>query len=307
MSLTGERIGKAMGAVGFGCVSGFAHLTALLPFWALYGIADVIYVLLYYVARYRRKMVRRNLTACFPHKSQQELKAIERQFYRNFADYIVETIKLLHISDREIKRRMQFGNIEILQQLLDRKRSVVAYFAHTFNWEWAPSVTLHCPRQIERGDVMCQIYRPLRNERFDKLMLKIRSRFGSVSVPKALALRKLLEYRREGVTTVTGFMSDQKPSHGDAIHIVDFLNRPTAVITGTETLARRMGMAAIYWDTVKLSRGHYRIDIKLMAEDASKTAEYELTDRYFKLLEETIRRNPAIWLWSHNRWKKFKV
>lgn len=279
------------------------RLVALLPFWALYGIADIIYVLVYWVVRYRRRLVRDNLAKCFPEKSTTELRRIERQFYRNFADYIVETVKLLHISDRQMEKRMQFRGIEKLQKLLDDKRSVVAYFAHTGNWEWAPSVTLHCPDAIAAGDAMCQIYRPLRNKRFDRLMLKVRSRFGSVSIPKSLALRKLLEYRRAGVTTVTGFMSDQKPSHGDAVHVVDFMGRPTAVITGTETLARRLGMAVVYWDMHKLSRGHYMIDIKVMTDDASQTEPYQLTDSYFALLQQTIRRNPSIWLWTHNRWK----
>ena len=292
-----------MGNIGFALLKALLHLVALMPFWVLYGLADVLNLLIYRVVRYRRKLVRKNMALCFPDKPEGELRHIERAFYRNFADYIVETIKLLHISDKQIEKRMQFTNIGELQRLLAEKRSVVAYFAHTGNWEWAPSVTLHCPEAIAAGDVMCQIYRPLRNARFDALMLKVRSRFGSVSIPKALTLRRLLEYRRAGTVTVTGFMSDQKPSHGDTIHIIDFLNRPTAVITGTESLARRLGMACIYWDMHKPRRGHYVIDIKLMAEDASTTHPFELTNSYFAMLQETIERNPAIWLWTHNRWK----
>ena len=299
-----SKISNALNAIGFGCASAVAHALAWLPLWCLYGFADIIFALMFYVVRYRRKMVRKNLTLCFKDKSPEYIRGIERQYYRNFADYIIETVKLLHISDKEIERRMRFNNMEVVHNLIRQGRSMVCYYSHSFNWEWGPSITLHCKDdERERATAFCQIYRPLRNKRFDDLMLKIRSRFGSVSIPKTLTLRKLIEYRRDGVLTVTGFMSDQKPSHGDIVHVVEFLNRPTAVITGTETLARRLGMAAVFWDTRKIKRGHYEIDIHLMAEDASKTEPFELTDMYFRELEKSIRRTPAIWLWSHNRWK----
>jgi KDO2-lipid IV(A) lauroyltransferase len=277
---------------------------ARLPLGVLYRFADVTYVLLYYVVRYRRGLVRKNLTSSFPEKTLAEIKRIERQFYLNFADYIFETIKLLHISDEEMLKRMTFSGVDIINKLLDEKRSIVAYFSHTGNWEWAPSVTLHCPRAVERGDRFCQIYRPLKNKHFDNLMLKIRSRFGSVSIAKKLTLRQLLSYRRDSLTSITGFMSDQKPSHGDPVYFVKFLGHDTAVITGTETLARRLDMAVIYWDMSKSSRGHYNIDVKLISDHVADMEEMSITNTYFNLLEQTIRRDPAIWLWSHNRWKK---
>lgn len=304
-----ERADKLMNgeadkkSLGYLLIKGVLTATAHLPLPVLYVGADILYFLIYRIVRYRVNLVRRNLEACFPEKPQKERRKIEREFYHNFADYIVETLKLLHISDKEMLRRFSFENLEAMTGPMRDGRSVVAYFAHTGNWEWAPSVTLHCTDLTGRGDAFCQIYRPLRNATFDRLMLDIRSRFGSISIPKAHALRRFLEMRHSGTVSVTGFMSDQKPSHGDALHAVDFLGRRTAVITGTETLARRLKMAVVYWDMRKTARGRYAIEVVPMATDAAETAEFELTDRYFSLLEETIRRNPAIWLWTHNRWK----
>lgn len=293
-----------MNKIGFAILRGLLYLVALLPFWVLYGIADVIFVLVYYVVRYRRKMVRKNLALCFPEKTERERSRIERQFYRNFADYIIESIKLLHISDKAMQRRFAFENVDVVRRYLSEGKGIIAYFAHTFNWEWTPSITLSCKREIQENNaVFAQIYRPLRNADFDKLMLKLRSRFGSESISKHVALRTILGYKREGVPAIIGFMSDQKPSHGDELHILQFLGRRTAVITGTETLARRLGMAVVYFDIDKPRRGHYRLTVRDMSENASKTEPYELTHNYFDLLENTIRNNPAIWLWSHNRWK----
>lgn len=287
----------------FKSLLGILTLVAMLPLRVLYVFSDINCFFMHRVGRYRLKLVRLNLRRCFPEKTERQLKQIEHGFYRNFSDYIVETIKLLHISDDEMKRRFRFNGLENLTRIIDDHRSVVAYFSHCFNWEWCTSITGVCPHLMSKGVVFAQIYRPLRNKVFDALMLVVRSRFHSVSVQKNMTLRKLLEYKRDGKLTVTGFMSDQKPSHGDPVHELEFMGLPTNVITGTETLARRLGCGAVYFDLYKVRRGYYRIDIRQMASDASQTPPNALTDMYFSMLERTIRRNPPVWLWSHNRWK----
>lgn len=274
-----------------------------MPMWMLYGVSDCIFTVLYHVVRYRRKVALKHISDSFPEKCEKEHRQICRQFYRNFADYIVETVKLGHISDSEIKRRMTFEGIEEIDRLMKGGKSIAAYFAHTFNWEWAPSITLWSSLKAGTDAEFCQVYRPLRNKWFDAYMLKIRSRFKPLSFPKSSALRDLLRLRRDNMPSITGFMSDQKPSHGDPTRVLMFLNHPTAFITGTETLAAKLGMAAVYWDMIKTSRGHYTIKMKLLTEDASKLKPMELTDRYAALLEQTIRRDPANWLWTHKRWK----
>ncbi len=275
---------------------------AFLPLKCLYLLSDFIYFVLYYIIRYRKRVVDDNLRQCFPDMTAERRRAVSRLFYRNFADYIFETIKLFHISDREIKRRMVFENTEAIDRFVAQGRSVAVYFSHCGNWEWAPSITLHSHTDGVRT-AFCQVYRPLKNKAFDGLMLRLRSRFGSVSLPKSTVLRRLIALRRDGFVTVTGFMSDQKPSHGDPTLPLLFLGRPTAFITGTEELARRMKMAAVYWDMYKDSRGYYRIVTRVIADDVSETAPGDVTRAYASMLQQTIQRNPSIWLWTHKRWK----
>lgn len=284
-------------------VQGLLYIISLMPFWVLYGIADFIFVLVYYVVRYRRKIVAKNMRESFPDYSDKELKATERKFYRNFADYIVETIKLNHISDEEIKRRMVFKNMDIIDRLFDEKRSIAAYFSHCGNWEWVPSITLWSRHTTGKDVEFCQVYRPLKNKWYDEYMLRLRSRFNSLSFKKKTVLRDLLLLRRREMPSITGFMSDQKPSKGDESHIVKFLNHPSAVITGTEQVARKLDMAVVYFDMHKLSRGHYELEVKLITDNTSTMKPMAITDTYVTLLEETIKRNPSIWLWTHNRWK----
>ncbi|MDE6266592.1 MAG: lysophospholipid acyltransferase family protein [Muribaculaceae bacterium] len=287
----------------FRLIYGMVSLVAHLPLNILYRFSDMLYILLYYILRYRRRVAMTNIAESFPEKKTAEHKEICRHFFRNFSDYIFETIKLAHISDEEMMHRMEFKNTELMKGYMESGRSVVAYFSHCFNWEWAPSITLHCFTDDEREMEFCQVYRPLRNATFDAVMLELRSRFGSMSLKKRSVLRDLLRFRRYGIISVTGFMSDQKPSHGDPIHVVDFLNHPTAVITGTETLAGRLGMAAIYWDISRVSRGHYSITMRRLSDDVGKEEPMEVTHRYFRMLQQTIRENPSNWLWSHKRWK----
>lgn len=276
---------------------------ARLPLGALYPLATLIYLLAYHVTGYRRRVVERHIADSFPHKTAAEHRAIVKEFYRNFADYIVETIKLLHISDREMKRRMTFGNVEAIERLLDDNRQVMVLFSHCFNWEWAPSVTLWFDPRRERKIEFGQVYRPLNNHWMDSFMLGLRSRFGSVSYPMKGVLRELLRARRDGTPTVTGFMSDQKPIYGDVRHVIDFLNHPTPTLLGSEELASKLKMGVVYWDISKTSRGHYHIEVIPVTDDASTWEPTTLTDRYFQLLSDTIHRQPSLWLWSHKRWK----
>lgn len=276
---------------------------AHLPFGILYAISNINFLLIYFVARYRRNVVDRNLAESFPDKSRRERARIRRRFYRNFSDYIFETIKLLHVSDDAMRQRMTFSGVEIADRYLRQGRPVVAYFSHCGNWEWAPSVTLWSSLTPGKDAEFCQIYRPLRNRAMDALMLRLRSRFGSVSLPKRMAFLDLMRYKKRGIPTITGFMSDQKPSHGDPVHVVRFLSHPTAVITGTETAARRLDAAVVYWDMEKRSRGHYHITFHLITDRPGELPEHTITDRYISLLQRTITRNPSIWLWTHKRWK----
>ena len=270
----------------------------------LYGISDIIFLLIYYVVRYRRKVAYKNISDSFPEKSEKERKTILKQFYRNFADYFVETIKLGHVTDDQMRSRMKFVGLEEVDKLFDNGRSIAMYFSHCGNWEWAPSITLWTKHKPSEKIVFAQVYRPLTNHWFDQYFLKLRSRFGSVSFDKKMVFRDLLKLRRDGIQSITGFMSDQKPSHGDVGHIMMFLNHPTAIITGTEMLARKLDMAVLYWDVDKPSRGHYVLTAKIITEHPGEMPMFSITDRYGRLLEETIRRNPSIWLWTHKRWKK---
>ena len=275
-------------------------LLSLLPLRALYVLSDLIYLLVYHVAGYRKHLVRRHLADSFPEKSEAERRRIERAFYRWFCDYLVETVKLLTISHSQIRRRMVFKGTEIIDEIVESGQSCAIYLGHYCNWEWITSMPLWVSPKAQCG----QIYHALENADFDRIFLTLRQRMGAVCIPMAETLRRLAAYRQQKQPMVIGYISDQVPFWNNIHHWLTFLHHDTPVLTGTERLARTAGHAVLYIDITRPRRGYYEAEIKLIARDPRQTKDYELTDAYFRMLEASIRRAPQYWLWTHNRWKR---
>ena len=281
-------------------VYGVLWLFSLLPMWVHYVIADGIYLIVYRLVGYRKKLVRKNLTDSFPEKTAEELQTIEKGFYHWFCDYLVETIKMMTISEKNLKRRMVFKGVEGADEVLESGQSIALYLGHYCNWEWVTSMPLWVTPKAHCG----QIYHVLENAAFDKLFLKLRERWGAESIPMAETLRRVATYRKQGQPIMIGYISDQVPFWNNIHHWLNFLNHDTPVLTGTERLARGAGHAIFYLDMHRVRRGYYEATLKLITRDPKQTKDYELTDAYFRMLEESIRRDPVCYLWTHNRWKR---
>lgn len=276
-------------------------LHALLPFRVLYILSDILYVFVYKIASYRLKVVRQNLKASFPEKTEDERRIIEKEFYHHFCDYFVETLKLLHISDEEMQKRMQFENVELVKDLMKDGNSALMFLGHYCNWEWITSLNL-CFRGEDK--LLGEIYKPLKNKAMDDIFLKIRSRFGPLAIPKQDTLRVIVRLRREKEQTLIGFMADQSPSIPNIHYWTSFLNQDTPVFTGVERIAKQTGFAVVYLDMEKIKRGYYKATVRLITDDPKAEPENSITETYIRAMEKTILRNPAYWLWTHKRWKR---
>ena len=275
-------------------------LFSLLPLRIHYIISDFLFWLLYKVIGYRRRVVWKNLSASFPEKSEAELKEIERGFYHFLCDYFVETIKMMTISKKEIKRRIVYKGIKDLDEVIESGQSIALYLGHYCNWEWVTSMPLWVTPKVQCG----QIYHPLENKYFDKLPLRSRERLSSLCISMQDTLREVVRYKREGQPIMIGYISDQAPNWVNIHHWVDFLNQDTPVFTGTERIVKKMNHAVFYVDMRRIKRGYYEAEFKLMTRAPKELEDFKLTDMYFDMLEKSIRRAPEFWLWSHNRWKR---
>jgi len=278
---------------------------ALFPFWLLHLASGTVYFIIYYIVGYRKKLVRKNLRNAFPDKSPKEILSIEKAFYHHFCDYFFETVKLLTMSESQMKKHFVFKNEDIIQNFLNQGKPVILLLGHFGNWEWVTSITLWI--KSDENLVIGQIYRPLRNKVSDSLFIRIRKRFHSVGFNKYDVYKDIIKMRKAGKNWLLGFMSDQKPS-GNHPHIqVRFLNQDTSVLTGTEKIAHHTAAAVCYLDVRKTKRSYYEGTIELVSENAAETQEFEITNKYMQLLEKSILRDPSGYLWTHNRWKHSKI
>jgi len=265
-----------------------------------YVFSDILFFLIFHVLHYRRRTVWVNLVTSFPERTEDELLTIERKFYHWFCDYIAESVKLLTISPNEIKKRMIFKNPEIIDKCIAEKQSCAIYLGHYCNWELVTSLPLWITPDAQCG----QIYHPLENNIFDKLYINLRQRLGSICIPMQETLRKLVQYKRKNRPVVIGYISDQVPFWWNIHHWCDFLHHDTPVLSGAERIARKANHAVFYLDMNRICRGRYEAEFKLITRDPQKMKEFDITDIYFRMLEDTINRNPEYWLWTHNRWKR---
>ncbi len=273
------------------------RLAGLLPLGVLYFISDLICYLIYHVIRYRRQVVNENLRNSFPEKSASEIRNIAKKYYRHLSDLIVEGLYLPGMGEKEISMRVRYNNPELIQKYFDRGKNVAAVFGHYGNWEWL------CGFPLITQYKCITIYRPLKNKIFDRLLLAVRSRFGVEPVPMKMVIRKIFEYDKLGVPSITAFIADQTPPMEKYIFWVDFFNQDTPVYSGVERIAKKMDMAVIFFKMKKTRRGYYEFDLIPLFDNASETVDYEITKTHVAFLEQQIREKPEYWLWSHRRWK----
>lgn len=280
---------------------GLWWLLSIIPMPILYLFSTVFYLVAYYVVRYRRKLVRKNLTECFPGKSEKQIVRIEKRFYLYFCDLMFEAIKFFSISKAEMRYRMKFHGAERVNESIHNGRSVAFFLGHNCNWEWISSIPLWIDNENSKS---LQLYHPLENPIMDRLVGYERERMGSTNVPMAQSIRHIMKYRKEGKPVLVGFIADQVPIWESLNYWLPFFGKDTPVMTGGERIARKMDMDCYYINVRRRHRGRYEATFELMTDQPNKMPEFWITEEYYRRLEANISQQPSYWLWTHRRWKR---
>lgn len=269
-----------------------------LPLPILYLFSDFIFLITYHLLKYRRKITMRNLKNAFPEKAPDELRAIERGFYRNLCDYAVETLRLLTMSKQELNKRMVYKNPELIEPFKAAHQSVIYLTSHQFNWEWlvaAGNFALPLPVDF--------VYQPLHNKFFNRFTLFIRTRFGAYAIRRADVAREII--KRKHLVRGVAIVADQFPGHGnDKRYWTNFLNQETAFFQGINQLAYMTQFPVFFAKVSRAKRGFYEIELEPIAQPPYEKDNYTMIENYARATERVIQGNPSGWLWSHNRWKK---
>ncbi len=278
----------------------FLWLISILPFKLLYLFSDGIFILLYHIVGYRKKVVYENLKLVFPDKSEKELMRISKAFYHHFCDLMLESIKSLTISEAEMKKRFTFTNIEEIKQHENNNRSIVLMCAHYGNFEWSFILQKYIS---SKGYA---VYKQLANKYFDALIKRLRAKYNSYLITTKETIPTLIKAKRDGELTINGFAADQSPKINKAFHWNTFMGINVPIHTGAEMLAKKLDMAVVFFAVKKVKRGYYETTFKTITTTPKDYKSYEITDIYIKLVEQQIIEAPEYYLWTHKRWKHRK-
>jgi len=276
------------------------RLISWMPFWILYFLSDIMAFFAQHIFQYRKAMIIKNLFNAFPEKSKEEINKIKSSYYRNLTDVAIETFKLMSISREKLTRRVRILNIEVLNDYYDKELSVIVTTSHLCNWEWILGVnSIHAKAHIDA------VYQQIKNQFFEKLMFKIRSRFGATPVEKNQIFRESLKKRN--IPHIVALVADQSPPlYDENIIWTKFLNQDTVFYAGMSRMANSFNWPVVYVEMRRIKRGYYEIEFQEICETPGKAKGTEIIRLYAKMLEESIRKAPNCWLWSHNRWKRQK-
>lgn len=286
-----------MQAIGFYLLLPFLYLISWLPFSVLYLLSDLLFVVVYYVLGYRKEVVTGNLKRSFPKKSDAEIAGLRIKFYRCFCDMLLEIHKTLTVSRSEMLKRCTVDEKTrvLMQRYYNQKKSVILVMGHQGNWEWGGNAfSLACPQPLY------VIYHPLSNGYFNRLVIRMRTRFGTRLIEMKNTFRDMFALKNE--VTATAFIADQSPPPESA-RWTTFLNQETGVYQGTEKIALKLNYPVVFMNVKRLKRGYYELSATVLCEEPFKTSEGEITELHTRELEKQILSQPETWLWSHRRWK----
>ena len=270
---------------------------SILSFRLLYVVSDLLFILMYYVFRYRKQTVMNNLKLVFPEKSDQDIKIITKKFFHHFCDMILESIKSMNISLESMKARYTFKNLDIIKDFEKQNKSIVLMCAHYGSWEWIFILQTYTSH---RG---YGIYKRLQNKYFDRLIKSIRARYNSYLITTKETFSVLEEAKKNGILSMNGFASDQSPKKEKARYWNEFMGIKVPVHTGAEMLAKKLDMPVVFFAVERKKRGYYEATFQTLAEKPTDFKDYEITDKFLRLVEDQIHEAPEYYLWTHKRWK----
>jgi Kdo2-lipid IVA lauroyltransferase/acyltransferase len=275
---------------------GFFYLWSLLPFPVIYLFSDGISFLLFRVVGYRKAVIASNIARAFPNKTERERQQIASAFYRNFCDTWMETIKILSMTRKEGARRIQV-DFSLLEKYYAEGKSVQLYGGHFMNWEYA-NVCLPSFQPY----TFLGVYMPLANAPMEKLMLHLRSRFGSVMLRAGYMKEDMKPWLNKQYSI--GLGADQSPGNYSNAYWLNFLNGPTAFVPGPWERTCKLNQPAIFVKISKRKRGYYRFEASLLADNPASMEPGALVCKYAEAIEAAIQESPSLYLWSHKRWKR---
>lgn len=270
---------------------------SILPFRALYFISDFIYLIIYYIIGYRKKIVLDNLKIALPEKSEKELERLSKTFYHHFTDILIEMVKSFTISKKQLAEHCIYTNLDLLDELQKDGKSIILVASHYGNWEWLFGLSSFINYKCYTA------YTSVSNKYFNRKVLKSRGRFGYTLKQTGRLIAEIDDNYINNVQSMYGLISDQSPTLKKTIYWSHFLGIKVPVHTGAEILAKKYNLNLVFLETKKIKRGYYENTFRLITKEPTKFPDFELTDILHRKIEKQILNQPEYYFWTHNRFK----
>lgn len=262
-------------------------------------LSDILYLVVYHLVHYRRKVVRGNIEACFPDKDTHWRRQLERRYYRCLTDMLVEGVyNVFFATPPYLKSHYRLTNRQLVDRYYERGQSVVLMSAHLANWEYMVS-SLNM-QLLHHG---IGVGKPLDDKAMSAFITRRRTRYGTQVVDQTDVRQHVDFYHKHNVPVALMMLSDQSPSNPHRSYWTTFLGRDTAFLYGAEHFARKYNYPVLYYTVDRVRRGYYEVTFSTLCDDPSSVPQYTIVEQYVRRLEEDILRRPEQWLWSHRRWK----
>ena len=274
----------------------FLNVLSRFPFWLIYLISDVLYFIIYFVIRYRKKVIINNLKNAFPDKTDTDRHKIMKLFYRHFCDLMLESVVVSGMKEKDFDERLDIQNVDIVDNYFNQGKSLVALTMHYNNWEWGTRLSKFVQHKI------LAVYKPLHNAEFDKYMNDTRTVQGTEMIKNNQILRRIIKAEKKKEPVIVWLAGDQTPPVFHSSWYL-FLNQEAMFYPGSATLSKQFNLPIVFQWVEKTARGKYKSKVELLIDNPSEMSETDIIKTYIRKMEEVIREKPEFYLWSHKRWK----
>ncbi len=252
-----------------------------------------------YFASGRRGTAYVNLKAAFGNRfnAAQRKKIILRSFSflgRNMAEFLCAR----KVDAEYLKRHIRFVHDERFWATAEEKRKGTVFLtAHFGNWEMLQIIS------GIRGKPLYVLAKEQRHRRLNEYLNEMRKMCGTVMVQTGENVRDLIQALKGN--KVVGVLGDL--SGGRQGHPIRFFGRKTTVSDGVFKIARKEQSVIQMVFSKRVQRANHEIcfeDPFLIPFTSDKDKDVrEAMEKYYRMLEFYIEREPEQWLWIYKRWK----
>ena len=270
----------------------------ILPLSVIYLISDFTSFIIHKVFKYRVNIVKNNLKRSSLKIKSDQIQIIVNKFYKYFTDLYFESIKMDSFSKLDFDKRFKVINVDLLNKFYDQGKSVVLMVSHYSGYEWCTGLPYYIKHKFSA------VYTPIKNESINNFMYNSRSRHGLELISRYDAIKEIYKTEAQSTTPhLYGLVADQSPQMRSKNYWSKFLGVKVPIFTGSERIAKKLNLPVVYARMKKIKRGYYSVDFQLIAENPNDYKDYEITEKYLKLVENQLREDPYPYLWTHNRFK----